>query len=507
MKRFAGILCAALLFMGAGGAWAKGDSLIVANPSDAKSLDPHMTLESSSNIAMRQMYESLVMFNDKGELAPMMAERWEALPDGKGYKFFLRRGVKFHNGEIMTADDVVFSFQRATGPGVAVGSLSGYIDPKGIEKVDDHTVILRTTQPMGTAFLASMNHPWASILSKKAVETAGKDYGMQPVGTGKFKFVSWAKGDNITFERFDEYYGEKAKLKKLVLRTVVEAASRTIELESGTVDVAQDLASVDIKRVDENKNLKVVLMPGQRLYHVGMDVTQKPYSDPRVRQAMNMVINRAGIVKAVYKGYGEVASGPISSAVMYNKAKETAPPKMDIAKAKQLLAEAGYPDGFTAQLLTADRSDFMGIATILQDNFSKIGIKMEIKVYEWGAFIDVIRKPGHQPYIMNWWGGAPALDPFFFMVPPFHSKSPTSTNRFFYKNPKVDELLDKGAAMSDGPERKAVYGELWDILNTDLPWLSLVSPPLTRGVVKELRGVNFTPSFIVYYGNAYFADK
>ncbi len=504
MKRIIMSVCCALLILGTGTAWAKGDTLTVAVPSDAKTLDPHVTTDSSSHTAMRQVYESLVMFNDKDELVPVLAEKWEVQDNGKAYKFYLRKGVKFHNGEEMTADDVVFSFERACGPGSALRALSGYIAPKGIEKVDAHTIILRTTQPMGSAFLASMNHPWASIMNRKAVEAAGKDYGMKPVGTGKFKFDSWVKGDRITFTRNEGYWGEKAKLAKLVLRTVVEGASRTIELESGAVDITQDLAAIDINRIKDNKKLQVVAQPGQRLFLMGFDTTSKPFDDVRVRRAINMMVNRQGIVKAVYKGYAEVATGPTSSAVLYNKTKETPAPVANAAEGKKLLAEAGYPNGFKMELLTADRHDFMGISTIIQADLAKIGITLEIKVFEWGTFIDAIKKPGHAPFIMNWWGGAPALDPFFYLTPPFYSTAPPNTNRFFYKNPTLDALLDKGAALNDGPERKAVYGEAWDILNRDLPWASLVTPSIMRGMVKELRGVHFTPSFIIYYGNAYF---
>lgn len=504
MKQLFGLICALMVCLGPAGAWAKGDTLIVANPADAKILDPHMTTESASNTVMRNIYQSLVQFDANGELEPVLCEKWERI-DG-GFKFYLKKGVKFHNGEEMTADDVVFTFKRATSPGTALKALAGYIDPNGIEKVDDYTVILKTTQPMGSAFLASMNHPWASILSKKAVETHGKEYGMNPVGTGKFKFSSWDKGDRIILERFDDYHGEKAKLKKIILRVVIEANSRTIELESGAVDAIQDLPYVDIKRIEDDKNLRVDIKPGQRLFHIGVDTTLKPYDDVRVRQAMNMAINRAGIVKVVFKGYGEVATGPTSSAVLYNKTKETPAPPIDIAGAKKLLAEAGHPNGFKAQLLIADRADFVNIATVVQENLRKIGIDLEIKVYEWGSFIDVIKQPGHQPYIMNWWGGAPALDPFFFMNPPFHSTSPPISNRFFYKNPELDELLDKGVALSDGPERQEIYGKAWDILNRDLPWISLVTPVNVRGLSKSLKGITYTPSFIIYYGDAYFEE-
>lgn len=504
MKRLVALMCMALLVCSAGSAWAKGDTLTVVLPSDAKTLDPHMSPESSSNGAMRQIYQSLVMFNAQNELEPVLCEKWEVTPDGREYTFHLRKGVKFHNGEPMTADDVVFSFTRATAPGSALRSLSGYMDPDGIKKVDDYTVTVRTTMPIGSAFLASMNHPWASIVNKKTVEAAGKDYGMNPIGTGKFKFVSWAKGDRIVYVRNDEYWGEKAKIKNLILRTVVEASSRTIELESGAVDVIQELASVDISRIEDNKNLKLSSIPGQRMYYLGFDTTAKPYDDVRVRQAINKVINRKGIVRSVYKNHAEPASTPISSAVLYSRAKEIPVPAVDVEGAKKLMAEAGYEKGFTMEILSADRNDFIGIATILQSDFAKINIKAEIKVYEWGAYIDVIKQQGHAPFIMNWWGGSPALDPFFLMTPTFHSTSPNSTNRFYYKNPELDTLLDRGAALNDGPERAAAYAKAQEIINDDVPWASIAAPTMNRGMVKELQGVNFTPSFIVYYGDAYF---
>lgn len=497
------LVCLALT---TGTALAKGDTLTIAAPSDAKTLDPHGTPESSSHSVMKQIYEALVTYDDNQNIVPLLAEKWEALEGNYGYKFTLKKGVKFHNGEELKADDVLFSFQRATGPNAgAIHALSSYIDPKGLEVLDDYTVVVRTKQPMGSSFLASMNHPWASILNRKAVEQFGKDYGMNPVGTGKFKFDSWSKGDRITLTAFDGYHAEKAKIKKIVLRTVIEAASRTIELESGAVDLAVEVPTIDVKRLQENKNLVTILQPSQMIFHLGMDTLhKKPYNDVRVRQALNLAVNRAGIVKAVFKGYAEAASGPISSAIKYSKAKTTPVPKVDIAKAKQLLAEAGYPNGFKTELLTADRTDYINIATVLQENFRHIGVECEIKVFEWGTYIDAIRTPGHAPYVMAWWGGAPALDPFFFYGPQFHSVAAGQTNRAFLKDPEIDALLDKGASLSDGPEREAVYGKVWDKLNELAPWASIAAPTAIAVMDKTLKGVRPSPGLIQYYGNAYF---
>ncbi len=455
---------------------------------------------------MRQIYESLVAFDDKQEIVPMLAERWEQLPGSMGYKFYLKKGVTFHNGEEMKASDVLFTFTRATGvKGAAVHSFSSYIDPAGIKVVDDYTIIIPTRQPMGASFLASMNHPWSSILNQKAVEKAGLDYGMNPVGTGRFKLVSWAKGDRLSFERFEGYHGKKAPLSKMIIRAVVEAPSRTIELESGAVDVANEIPYVDISRVSSSKNAKMEIRPGQVVFILGMDITRPPYDNLKLRQAMNIAINRAGIVKAVFKGYAEAATGVISSSVKYSKTKVTPVPALDIAKARQLLQEAGYPNGFKGTLMVPDRTEYLNPMTVLQENLRAIGMEMEIKVYEWGAYQDAIRQPGHAPFITASWGGAPALDPFFFMTPQFHSSAVGQTNRTFMKDKEIDALLDKGAALSDGPEREAVYHELWDRLNAILPWICVVSPNRTFGVSKELRGVNFGPSSITYYGTADFA--
>ncbi len=502
MKRLAVLLCSALLLLGAGSAWAKGDTLVVAQPNDAQTLDPHRSTESISCGAMRQVYEPLVTIDSKGDIVPLLAEKFDVSPDMRKFTFYLRKGVKFHNGETMTADDVIYSFQRVTGPGSALRSLAAFIDPKGLEKVDDHTVIVRTTAPAGASFLASMDHPWAAIVNKKAVESGGKDYGMNPVGTGKFKFASWVKGERIVYERFDAYWGQKAKLKSIIFRTVVEASSRTIELESGAVDVVQDLTPVDINRINDNKNLTAIIVPGQRVFFLAFDVTKKPYDDLRVRQAIYKVVNRQGIARAVFKGNAAPVANIIAPSILYSKKMPI--PAIDVEGAKKLLTEAGHPNGFTMELITADRSENIGMATILQADLAKINIKVDIKVYEWGAFMDSVKQKGHNPYTHNWWGGAPALDPYFFMTPTFHSKSPASTNRFYYANPEMDEALDKGAGLMNGPERQAAYEKAQDIANRDLPWVSLAAPHMMRGAVKNLKGVEFGSGFMVFYGDAYF---
>ncbi len=495
-----GLLIAALAFP----AYAKGDTLTIAYPADPKTMDPHATQDSTSNNVMRQIYESLVTLDDKGQVVPMLAEKWDVMEGRKGYVFHLKKGVKFHNGEEMKASDVLFTFQRAVSPeGAAVHAFSNFIDVPKIKIIDDYTIVIPTTQTMGISFLASMNHPWSSILNKKAVEASGRAYGSNPVGTGRFKLASWAKGDRVNMVRFDGYHGEKAKVKNLVIRTVVEGTSRTIELESGAVDVANEVPYVDVKRVESNPNLTMILRKGQVVTILCPDISKPPYNNILVRQAMNLAIDRQGIVEAVFRGYAEPSSGPTTAQIKYNKHAQTPAPQVNIAKAKDLLKQAGYPNGFKGELCTPDRSEFLRVMTVMQANLRAVGINLEIKLYEWGTYIDAIRQPGHAPFIWYHWGGGPALDPFFYLTPAFHSAA-GQTNRSFLKDPEIDALLDKGAELDDGPERQAVYEKLWDHLNEILPWISVAEPYRTFATTKSLKGVNFTPSAITYYGNAYF---
>jgi peptide/nickel transport system substrate-binding protein len=505
MRNFMNVLaCSVLcLLLGVGQVFAKGDTLTVGVTQTPKTLDPHGTSDAGSQNIVMQINETLVEMDKNNNIVPVLAESWEVLPDKVSYKFKLKSGIKFHNGETMTADDVVYSFKRALSPdGVAVKALSMYL--ADVEKVDDNTVILKSTQPMGSTFVASLCHPWASILSKKAVEATGKDYGQHPVGTGRFAFKNWAIGDRVQLVRFDAYHGEKAKLQNIVFRTIVEASSRVIELESGAVDMIMDPAPNDINRIKENPKLEVVSVPSCRLYYIGLDVTKPPYDNLKVRQAMNLAVDRPGLVKIVFRGNAEPARGPVTSAIKYNKYDKTEPIKKDVAKAKELLKEAGFPNGFKGKILISDRTDYTSIATILQANFKEIGIDMGVEVFEWGTFLDVIRKQGHEPFLNNWWGGAPVMDPFFLMTPPFHSSAIGQTNRHYFKDAIVDAALDDGATLPDGPEREAAYHKAWDRINEELPWISMVQPLNLYGQVKGLKGINHSPSILNYLGTAYF---
>jgi peptide/nickel transport system substrate-binding protein len=357
---------------------------------------------------------------------------------------------------------------------------------------------------MGQAFLGNLSHPWASIFNKKYTEAMGPDYGQNPMGTGKYKFTKAVPGDRVELERFDDYHGEKAKIKNLIFRTIIEASSRTIELESGAIDVATEVSPVDASRIKSNAKLEFVEVPSFRLHQLGFDVTLPPYDNLKVREAFNIAINRPGIIKAVFRDFAQPARGVLPPTILYSPADTSPDFPFDPAQAKKLLAEAGFPNGFKGVLMTSERYDYQNVATVVQNNLKEIGVDMQIRIIEAGAYNDFITKPKHDPFIYNWGGNVPTADPFFYLNPLYHSRNIGQTNRYAYSNPELDKLLDLAVQAPEGEERAALYAKAWDILNRDLPQISLLVPINLYAKTNNLKGVDFSPTAINFYGNAYF---
>jgi peptide/nickel transport system substrate-binding protein len=364
-------------------------------------------------------------------------------------------------------------------------------------------VRLQTTIPLGDAFLGSLTHPWASILNRRAVEEAGQDYGQKPVGTGRFTLKRLIPGDRVELERFDGYHGDKARLRNIIFRTYLEATTRAIELESGALDVAIDISPVDVNRIRDNPKLEIVTAPSWRNYHIGFDTARAPFDNPLVRQAINLAINREGIVKAVYRGFAQASRGAFPSTVAYSSYENAPELAYDPKKAKELLAQAGFPDGFKSGFIVPERSDFQNIATVLQNNLREIGIEFNVRVTEYGAITELIRQKGHDPYLNNL-GNAPTSNPVFSIDPLVHSRFLGKSNYFSYSNPELDRILDTAVASDNEAEKSGLYKEAWDILLQDLPIVNILVPLNIWGKVKNLKGVPFAPAIITNYGRAYF---
>lgn len=494
MKRFSGKLLLALLVLTLVPAMAFArtskhpDTLVVATTYDAKTLDPHMTNDVASSNVMRQIYNTLVRIDENGNQVNDLAEKIEKV-DGKTYRFTLRKGVKFHNGEELTAADALFSLKRAYEKGASVRHIMGVIDPEGFKEIDRYTFEMKTKQAMAS-FLASLTHIGGGvILNQKAVEAAGDDYGFKPVGTGPFRLVDWRKGDRCELERFEDFAGEKPAFKHMTIRVIPEATNRTIELESGDVDIAFEISSLDVSRVKANKNLRLVELIDNSTTYLGFNCSKPPFDNVKLRQAVTRAINVPASVKAVFRGNGFPAAGPIAPNIKYSNP-DLKPVKTDVAEAKKLLAEAGYADGLECTIWTNSKKVRVDMATIIQAQLKKIGVDAKIQVLEWGAYLQGLKNNEHQMFIVGWTCQTP--DPDMAVYPTFHSSQKGGNNFAYFGDPEVDKLLDEARLAADGDGRRDLYYQIQDKLRELAPWVFLANQKYVYGAQDYIEG--FVPS-------------
>ncbi len=484
-------LAAAILFgLAAGAALAEPrDTIYVAMAADGKGMDPQMSNDTSSSTFLIQMYEPLFDFNADKELYGVLAESWEKLDDVT-YQITLRKGVKFHNGDELTAEDAVFSLHRMTTPkAAAVKAYGSNIDPEGFKIIDRYTFQIKSAVPMGS-FLSYLNHSSSYIMNKKAVEAAGDDYGREPIGTGPFKFVSTLKGDNMTFERFDDYWNKEAlpKYKTLVIRVIPEATSRVIELETGNVDLAYGIPNSDFQRLKDEGVVNVYNKPGMSVTYMGFHTKTKPFDDPRVRHAISMAIDKVGANEVVYNGLAMIPTSPILPTNSYYVEDPALADEYDPDKAMELLKEAGYGDGFSFTLYTNENKQRQDYAVIIQNMMESLGITVDIQVLEWGYFLDQLKSGSLPVFIIGWAASNVNPDPGAFITAAMHSKFAGPSNRVWLDDPEVDRLLDAGMVTEDGPEREAIYVQFQKRINELLPWCYLSNPDTLYGTNKDLKG-------------------
>lgn len=457
--------------------------LVIGQGADANSLDPHATNDQPSSRVSKQIYETLVVQNENMELKPGLAESWEQV-DELNFRFHLKQGVKFHNGEPFTAHDVRFTFLRAL-ESPQVSHIVGAIDPDSIIIEDDHTIIIGTKEPFAP-LLAHLAHTATGILNEKAVNEFGDDYGQNPVGTGPFKFVKWESGDYIDLERFEDYHGTLAGVSGVRFRNLSDNTTRTIELETGGVHIAYDIQPSDLNRVDQHPDLYLLRDMNFATTYIGFNCEKGPYTDPRVRQAINYAIDTESIVRNVYQGMGHPSVGPLGPNVFAGH-QGLEQYGYDVEKAKALMAEAGYADGFKTTIWTNDNQQRMDIAEIVQNQLREINIEVVPSVMEWGSYLDATSEGRHDMFILGW--VTVTGDPDYGLYALFHSEQHGAAgNRTFYSNARVDELLDKARTTADPQVREALYLEAQEIIRDEAPWVFTWTGEDAAGVNKKVSG-------------------
>ena len=383
-----------------------------------ESLDPQQATDGTSFEVIADYTDGLMKMDSDGQAIPALAESYDLSDDGLTYTFKIRQGVKFHNGDELKASDVAYSLKRAQAS-AAVAHIFGDIDPDSFEVPDDYTVSFKLQQ-QNTGFIAGLANTGASIVPEAVVEAEGDNFGSNPIGTGPFKFVSWTKNDTIELERNDDYFGEEPALSKITFRIITEATNRAIELESGGVDMAFDISTNDISRVEDNSNLQLIRKVDNQTTFLAFNCEKEPWNNPDVRQAISYALDTTAICNAVWRGVGAPAAGPIAPNVKYHD-NDLTPHEYNVEKAKELLAAAGIQEGQKLVISTNERQERIDMATIIQSQLKEVGIDVEIEVLEWGALLDKADRREQDAIMVGW--TCQTADPDMAVYAVFHSQT------------------------------------------------------------------------------------
>ena len=452
------------------------DTLVYAISADVQHMDPQAQVDTTSETVVKALYNTLLRFEDNGTVVGELAEDWSVSEDQLTWTFKLKEGVKFHNGKEMTAEDVKATFERAmyTESGLCVTEIVKMFT--SVDVVDTYTVSITTDEPYGPMESLLCNLSLA-IMDADYIEKYGLEISTNPEaenGTGCFKLVSWDRDSEIVVERFDDYFGTPAKLKKVVYTVIPEAASRTIALETGEVDVIDRPSVEDLKYLeDDSENYSVTRKEtiSQRLFLFGCN--DPIMSNVKVRQAVTYAIDRDEIISALFEGIAYPSTAPLSPVTFgYSNLGEI---KQDLNKAKELLAEAGYPNGFDTKIVTCERyAKGTQMAEILSQQLAKVGINAAIEVWEWSALNDswdgVTPDEFDQPIFIM--GAGPSMRDADGGLRGLYTTSRNGLNdrnAGFYSNARVDELVDEGMHETDSAKRIEIYKEAMEILYREDP--------------------------------------
>ncbi len=472
-------------------------TVTVALYADAISLDPEDTNDNLSLSVERVVYDGLLGFTLDMKLKPELATQWEASPDAKVFTFHLRRGVKFQDGTPLNAQAVKINFDRARDPDHKIKKYSLYEEIASVEVVDDATVRFTLRKPFG-AMLYNFAHPSSRIISPAAIKQGEEQIARHPVGTGPFKFVSWAPGREIVLERNPDYWESgKPSVDRIVFRLVPEDASRVAMLLSGEAQFAYPVPGVQVDAVSKASGVSVDKRWSIYAYYLAMNTQHVPFNTRAVRQAMNYGIDKEAVIKVVLRGYGRVLDAPITPGVAGYSAVQGGGWPYDVGKAKQLLSEGGFPQGFTTILWTNNQTESIRIGEAVQQMLAKIGVKVNLQPMEAGLLTAVRYKPFVENQSqLNLAGWSPSTgDADWGLRPHFDGASwpPTLFNIAFYKNPKVDALLHDALDTADQTRRTKDYAQAMRIIWDDAPWVFLYNSQILAGVRSSVGDVYALP--------------
>jgi len=486
-----------------------GGTLVFGSSGDVVRLDPADVTDGESIQRMDNIFEGLVEYKSGStEIQPCLATSWETSKDGKEITFKLRHGVKFHDGTDFNADAVVFSFARqydSNHPYHQYGEWAywGYMfsDVEKVEKIDDYTVKI-VLKRVNASIMTSLAMFTVCIVSPTNAEKYKENAFKHPCGTGPFKFVEWIKDDHITLVANDNYWRERPKLDRLIFKVIPDPSARLMALQIGEIQGMEYPNPTDLDRIKADKNLKLMTQPGMNVGYMAMntgygykDANENGVRDPnepwvktpgyfepltrkRVRQAINYAIDKKSIVKNIYKGTAIVAKNGMPPFMLgYNDEIEDYP--YDPERAKELLAEVGYPDGFEVTLYVMPVSrpymfDPPKIGEAIQSYLSAVGITVKFYQVDWATYLQETEAGKHQMCLLGWTGDNGDPDNFMnVLYGPNACSIGTAGNYAFYNDMRVQDLLSNALQTYNKAKRAEYYKKAQEMIHEDAGWVYL----------------------------------
>jgi peptide/nickel transport system substrate-binding protein len=443
---------------------------------EPNTFDPHLTVGRNTQIFIANVYDGLTARDAQGNLIPALAESWKRL-NQTTWQFTLRKGVKFHNGDDFNAECVKFTLDRATNPETKATISSELSTIAATEVVNAQTVTV-TTKTSDFLLPVRLGELFGLMLSPKHTNAMGKEaIATRPNGTGPFKLVAWTKNERLVLEANESYWRGAPSVKTIVVRPILEDAARIAALQTGEVDLIAPVPHVRIAELQRNDKLAIKTIAAPRIFHVTIDVRKPPFDNVKVRQALNHAVDVNAILKTLYFGHGtRLATVVDKGALGYDPSVQPYP--YDPNKARALLAEAGFPNGFETEFdsFTGSIADHSKPAEAIVGYLQKAGIKVKLNVFEFSSFGPRRVQNQTSPLFIYSIGDA-------YLEPSWVIRWLTQGGLgMHYKNAKLDEMLTKIEATDDPKRRAPQYGDVQKLLKDEAPFIFLYQADAAFGM-------------------------
>lgn len=468
-------------------------TLIFGRGGDSITLDPSQVFDGESVKVCDMIFDTLVQFRgDTTDIEPALALSWENSLDGLTWTFNLRQGVYFHDGTVLNAEVVVYSLLRAN------VQTSSFFDEfiSHIVALDAYTVQIQLKSPYAPflSFLASTEN---SIVSMTAVNKFGTDFSTNPVGTGPYKFVKWNRDDKIILTANVNHWSGEPAIDKLVFSSIPDNSERLLELQQGNIHVMEFPNPTDLMVILEDPNLCLIMKPSLNIGYLAMNLEKAPFNNLKVRLAINHAIDKNDIIESLYRGTGIPAKNPIPPSLWsYDPSTEDYP--YDPNLAKQLLAEAGYPNGFKTTLwaLPIPRPyipDGKAFAEEIQSDLGDIGIETSIMNHDWQTYLEKIKNGEHEMAMFGWIASADPDNFFYYLLSKYTAEKP-ALNISFYRSDEMQDVIDQARVSTSRSERIELYKKAQAIFHRDVPWVPLVHAQRLLVINHKVGNVELSPS-------------